>query len=538
MTNQDALDNQRKLIRSLASVLEKDGAQVQFFETHISWVLVAERFAYKFKKAVHFDFLDFSTLEARRFYCDEELRLNRRLAPNLYLDVIAVTGSRENPLIDAAGTPIEYAVRMRTFPQQALWSHRIGTGIITAKEIDALARKIAQFHGDAAVASKDSAWGTPAALQATADDNLELLSSLLGASDAEIFVRDIKSWQAVQQQNLGSAFENRKAYGMVRECHGDLHGGNILTINDRVEVFDCIEFNEGLRWIDVMNDIAFITMDLQTQGKHGLAARFLNRYLEISGDYDGLAVLRYYQTQRALVRCKVALLRARQLRAEARDAAPHEAQAARYLAFSAESIKPAPAALIIMHGYSGSGKSTFSELLVELAGAVRIRSDVERKRMHGLAATSRVEAAPDAGLYDAAATQLTYGRLCILARHVIESGLPVIVDAAFLKMEQRHLFEDLAHALRAPFFIFELRAAEAALKQRITVRAEQDRDPSDAGLQVLAHQIAHHDPLSDEEMKHTIAVDSEPGMDMETVRKIADPVLRVLRYVPAHSHSS
>jgi len=335
MTYQDALDTQGKLIRSLAAVLEKDGPLVQFFETHISWVLVAAKFAYKFKKAVHFDFLDFSTLDARRFYCEEELRLNRRLAPDLYLDVVTITGSADHPSIGGIGSPIEYGVRMRVFPQQALWSHRIGTGEISTPEIDALALKIARFHGSAAVAPKESPWGTPAALQATADENLESVAALVEGTDAEFEVRELKAWQASQRHALCDTFESRRAHGMVRECHGDLHGRNILTIDDRVEVFDCIEFNEGLRWIDVMNDIAFVCMDLQFQDRRDLAARLLDRYLDITGDYEGLAVLRYYSVQRALVRCKVALLRTRQLGADARDAAQHEREARRYLAFSA-----------------------------------------------------------------------------------------------------------------------------------------------------------------------------------------------------------
>jgi aminoglycoside phosphotransferase family enzyme/predicted kinase len=529
MTTQDALDDQRKLIWSLAIALEEEGPEVQFFETHLSWVIVTERFAYKFKKSVQFDFVDFSTLDARHFYCREELRLNHRLAPDLYLGVVSITGSRARPLIDAPGVPIEYAVKMHTFSQHALWSHRIKAGCISENEVDALAGKIARFHSAAAAAGSDSAWGTPNALKAIADDNLATIAPLVNGAEEKNQIREISLWQSALQQKLFGTFENRKTHGLIKECHGDLHGGNILTIDDRVEVFDCIEFNESLRWIDVINDIAFIYMDLQFQERHDLAARLLNQYLEITGDYEGVIVLRYYLVQRALVRCKVALLRAEQLRADAQEATSHQRQAAQYLSLAAKSIRRAPAAIMITHGYSGSGKSTLAKYLVELFGAVRIRSDVERKRMHGLAAVSRATAAPDAGLYAASATQMTYGGLCILARHVVESGMPVIVDAAFLKREQRELFEDLAHALRVPFFIFELRASEATIKERITARAQLGQDASDAGLAVLAHQIAQHDPLSEDELKRSIAVDSECDLDRETVRKIADPVVRVLQ---------
>ncbi len=531
MTNDDALNAQRSLMQRLVLLLKKESPRVEVFETHISWVLVAQHFAYKFKKAVHFDFLDFSTLEAREFYCREELRLNRRLAPALYLGLTRITGSSENPHIDALGVPIEYAVKMRTFPQQALWSHRIAAHRISTAEIDSLATLIAQFHRTAAIAEPDSAWGAPDTLKATADETLGTLAASMHDEDGVVpsRLRKITAWQAVQQPALRHAFAQRKAERMVRECHGDLHSANILTIDDQVQVFDCIEFNESLRWIDVMNDIAFACMDLEFHDRRDLAARFLNQYLQMTGDYDGVAVLRYYQLHRALVRCKVALLRARQLQQGGQHSAEQENQASRYLACAAACIAPAPAAIMITHGYSGSGKSTFAACVVELAGAVQLRSDVERKRLHGLAAAQRASAAPDTGLYDPAVTRMTYERLLQLTRRLIENGRPVIVDAAFLHSAQRIPFQALARELGVPFFIFDIQASEVALRKRIAARARMDRDASDAGLEILTHQLVQHDRLAANEMQHVIAVDTEAGMAMADVRKIAEPVLRALR---------
>ncbi len=529
---------QRALIRALAVVLEKESSRIQIFETHISWVLVAEKFSYKFKKAVYFDFLDFSTLDARHFYCQEELRLNCRLAPDLYLRVVTISGSQENPVMDGTGIPIEYAVQMRAFPQQALWDYRIKMSLLSTMEVDTLAKKMARFHCIADVASGNSAWGTPQALQITANENLETIASQVTDPEMAKQVREVKSWQAIQEKKLSDIFEHRKARGLIKECHGDLHSGNVLTLDWQVEVFDCIEFNENLRWIDVMSDIAFICMDLKFQGRHDLAARLLNQYLEITGDYEGAAVLHYYQIQRALVRCKVALLRARQLRVEEKDAALYRNQVERYLTFSINGIKPAPRAIVIMHGYSGSGKSTFSENLVELSGAIRIRSDVERKRMHGLAATCRVNATTGAWLYDDASTRMTYDRLCILARQIVESGMPVIVDAAFLSKWERDMFGNLARDLGVPFFIVDIRTNVMTMKERITARAQLGHDPSDAGLHVLAYQLVEHEPLTDDEVRHAIAVDGEIRMDVEAVRKIADPMLGLMQNTCMHRPSS
>jgi uncharacterized protein len=530
MIDPNLLNEQRALIQRLVVLLEKENAQVTVFETHISWVLVAGKFAYKFKKAVHFDFLDFSTLEARRFYCDEELRLNRRLAPDLYLGVTCITGSAANPSIDRSGAPIEYAVRMRAFPQQALWNHRIDTHSIAITEIVALAAMIARFHQTTASAAPDSAWGAPAMLKATADETLATIAALLCGEKEQAQVREITAWVTAQQRKLRDTFARRKSDGMIRECHGDLHSANILTIDGQVQVFDCIEFNDSLRWIDVMNDIAFVCMDLEFQQRPELAARFLNQYLQHTGDYDGLVVLRYYEVQRALVRCKVTLLRARQLQCDGKDGSSQHEQALGYLALAVARSKSMPVAIMITHGFSGSGKSTFASCVAELLGAIQLRSDVERKRLHGLAATARVvQSGTRTGLYDARATQVTYEHLLNATRRIIESGFSVIVDAAFLRSTQRAPFVALADTLGVPFFLFDIRASESAMKQRIALRTQLDLDASDAGLEVLAHQLRQNDSLSENESAHAIIVDTEAGINASRLRELAVPVVRALR---------
>jgi hypothetical protein len=296
-----------------------------------------------------------------------------------------------------------------------------------------------------------------------------------------------------------------------------------------VHIFDCIEFDPGLRWIDVVNDIAFIVMDLQFRQRPELAARLLNSYLQQTGDYTGLAVLRYYLIQRALVRGKVALLRSRQLATHSQEAVDCRSQALRYLALAARSVAPGAAAILITHGFSGSGKSAFSRHVVELLGAVQIRSDVERKRMFEIAATVRAGAAPGAGIYNQAATDATYRRLLALARSIIEAGMPVIVDAAFLKTEERAWFATLAEELGVRFFIFDLRASEATLRERILARQARGNDASDAGLDVLAQQLKTAEPLTNRESKHTLAIDNEAGVGIEAVRKLCSAIITVLR---------
>jgi aminoglycoside phosphotransferase family enzyme/predicted kinase len=515
-------DAQVALIAAVARALEAGGHRVSRFETHISWVLVAGDTAYKFKKALRLDFLDFSTLAARRFYCDEELRLNRRLSPGLYLDVASITGDAAHPRVGGAGRALEYAVRLRAFPQHALWAQRLEAGLLGASEVDDLATILSAFHRDVPAAPVGSAWGTLATLAACANQIMTTLDSLLTlqAADRTDLAR-AGAWEAGERLRLADVFAQRKAAGRVCECHGDLHVGNIVTSERGVEAFDCVEFSEALRWIDVMNDMACICMDLEFRGRPDLAARLLNCYLALSGDYGGLAVLRYYSVQKALVRSMVSLLQDGRRGAEG---AGHARQGLDYLAYAAGKTGQSRRAMLITRGCSGSGKTSFAALLVELLGAVQLRSDLQRKRLHGLAPSDRCDAWPEPALYDATATERTYDRLLALARLVLAAGLPVIVDASFLASAHRGKFADCAAELGIPFFIFDIQASEATMKRRIAARARVGPDAPDACAVVLARQLARTEPLSPGEQAHAIAVDMESGIDCATAAALCKPV--------------
>jgi aminoglycoside phosphotransferase family enzyme/predicted kinase len=502
---------QRAIIDRLAQRMGAEDQAPQRFETHISWVLVAGGLAYKFKKALRFDVLDYSTLARRLACCEQELRLNRAFSPVLYLGVVAVTGSETQPVLGGGGPVLEYAVQMRAFPQQALWSARLRAGELGEADIDALAQRLAQLHRAATVAPAAGNWAAATRLHAAGRQDLATLAALLAqpwaARQPRVQVRALQCWHDLHAPPA-ALLERRRATSAVRACHGDLHLDNILTLDGRIELFDCIEFNDALRWIDVMNDLGFPLMELRFHAQDALAARLLGRYLEASGDYAGLAVLGYYQAMRALARCKVWLLRAGAATPD--EAAAMRQTALRYLelavGLSSRRI-PARGAVVILHGYSGCGKSSCAAALADAVGGVRVRSDLERKRLHGMAGGQHAPSAPRQGLYDRAANRATYARLLRLAADIAQAGLPAVVDAAFLRRADRRRFAELAQQLEVPFFIVDVQTPFGVLLERLERRSVVPDDASDAGMAVLAHQLMSFQRLTRNEQARTLVLD-------------------------------
>jgi aminoglycoside phosphotransferase family enzyme/predicted kinase len=473
--------------------------KIEHIETHISDVFLTGDYAYKLKKPLDLGFLDFSTLQKRRFCCEEELRLNRRLAPELYLDVVPITGQPARPRVGGGGEPVEYAVRMRQFDQAGMLERVLVRGELTGAHADEIADVVARFHAALPSAPGDSPYGNPESIIGPALQNFEQLRPLIERELDRAALDRLQEWTVAQHAKLASVFEQRRQDGFVRECHGDLHLGNLVLIEGRVRIFDCIEFSPVLRWIDVINETAFLAMDLIRHRRHDLAFRFLNRYLEDTGDYAGLRLLRYYMVYRALVRAKVALMRAAQQDVERAAIPALREKCSANLALAEQLIEGMRPTLVILHGLSGSGKTSVSQIVLESVGAIRIRSDIERKRLHGLGADARSGSAVGEGIYTEAAGTATYGRLAELASCVLEGELPVLVDATFLELAQRERFRSLADTYRVPFAILHVEASELELRRRIARRARDGADASEASVAVLDQQLRTHDPLRDEE---------------------------------------
>lgn len=512
------LDKSEELAKSLRESFLGDGAvaDVDQLETHLSWVLLAGRHAYKIKKPVDLGFADFSTLERRRFYCEEELRLNRRLAPRLYVDVVPISGDPENPVIGSDEQPIEYAVEMQRFPQDALLSRVVQRGELAGPHIDRLANDVARFHENAAVASPAKAYKSPDAVEKPVLTTLDQLEQTEALTQREPQLERLRSWAEGEYSAKRTTIVARKADGFVRECHGDMHLGNMILLGDRVIPFDAIEFNEEFRWIDVMSEIAFTVMDLEDRGRRDLARRYLNAYLEQTGDYEGLALLPFYLTYRALVRAKVDAIRLSQAPAQVSVRSDLRLEALDYLDQAERHTRPAKPELIIAHGPTGSGKTTVAKKLVELLGAIQIRSDIERRRMFTIEselAASGLGVGVDEGIYSPKATQACYERLAELATAVLRSGLSVIVDATFQTGAQRDLFSEVAAREAAPFRILDFQAEREILAKRVEARAKLDTDASEADLDVLDHQLERMEPPSDRELARVIVLDARHRPD-------------------------
>lgn len=503
---------------------------VQLIETHASYVVLAGAEAYKLKKAVDLGFLDFRTLAQRRFYCDEELRLNRRTAPELYLDVRPLAGTAAAPALDGAGPPLDWVLHMRAFDQEGLWDRLAARGALGAASIDALVEALVALHAGAQVAAPDDPRGHATMVRAPLVDNLDVLDRLVGDDAERADLRTLRQWETRAFGALRDTFDARVRDGHVRECHGDLHLGNIAEVDGRPRMFDCLEFSADLRFTDVMSDVAFLAMDLRSHGLPRLAARFVNAYAEQAADEAGLTVLRWYRVHRALVRAKVAALRAEQLRGAGDAAARAEAGRGHrhYLGIALEAIAPPPPVLLLTHGCSGSGKTLLTQSLLEALGAIRLRADVQRKRLFGLGPLERSDAELKGRMYAPAAHEATYARLYAMAATLLRDGFDVILDATFLDPASRRAALAVADAAGVQALVVDFRARPETLRQRVAARWRAGNDPSEAGLEVLQAQLAAAQPLRPDESERVFVFDADLPFDEASMPSRWAPLLKRL----------
>ncbi|WP_110689812.1 bifunctional aminoglycoside phosphotransferase/ATP-binding protein [Salinicola endophyticus] len=504
----------RALIQALkeSDCFDHPVGAIDVFETPISWVVLTGDYAYKIKKSLDYGtFLDFSSLDKRRRLCEQEVELNRRVAPALYLGCVAISGSEEAPRVNDDSAPIEYAVKMRQFSNRHLLSSLQASGELSVELLDDLIDQLVALHESAPRIDDDSPYGSPAHTRQMLVEEFELIESLLDQQAIGQTPEDRAELECVKTLTLESfarlepLLAARRRDGFIRESHGDIHLGNAVRFEGKAILFNGIEFNERLRWCDVACELAFLIMDLEARGEREFAHHALNRYLELSGDYPVVRLLDFYKRYRALLRARIELIRDHDAGRidDLPEGDPLEVFR-RYLTMAREYSEFRFPYLILAVGVSGSGKSRFTEEIVRRLGGVRIRSDVERKRLFDFSA-----APADADeVYGEAATEQTYQRLAELAGSVLESGLPACIDATCLLREQRKRLRFEAERRGLPVLMVSFEADNATLRARIVKRARRSGEPSETSLAILDHQLERFEPFADDEISYLVHLDT------------------------------
>jgi len=488
---------------------------VQHLQTHISHLFLTDQHVYKIKKPVNFGFLDFTSLEKRRFYCHEELRLNRRLSPDIYLDVVTLyQGADGLPTFHADGAIIEYAVKMRRMPQERMMSRLLEQSGVTEADIDAIAKKVALFHGEAARGDGIALFGTPEAIRSNWLENLRQTVPYCGRTLTEELHAQIAELALQRLEQDSSFFLRRLQHGFIRECDGDLHTENIC-LDGQVHIFDCIEFNEKFRYSDTAADVAFLAMDLENHGRRDLAKLFVERYVTYSADDSLRQILPLYLANRAFVRGKVESFRLDDplIAEEEKTAAASRAQRFFRLARGYLLREQLPKILFLTCGPTGCGKTALANELAFQLGVAHVSSDLERKRLAGVEATER-----NAAIYSPAWNQATYDRLFELASQHLMSNSSVILDATFLQRRGRERFTRLAAESGARTVILQLSCPEELVRQRLDQRQAKGDSASDGTWQVFQQQMKSAEPpTADEGLVIPLDATEEPVAMVEAI---------------------
>jgi uncharacterized protein len=492
-------------------------AEVEVRETHISRVFIAGDFVYKTKKPVHFAFIDAAPLRRRFELCREELILNARLARGIYLAVVPILHSADGYALGApcehpvAGA-VDYAVKMRRLDDDAMLERRVVSGRLEPSAIRAIAKRLSEFH---ASAGRDKSWqyGSASAVWRLVIGNLGECEGFIGATlEREVF----DELDAFCRGAITAHWEliNARARG-VRVCdgHGDLRAEHVSLAGGRIDVIDCVEFNESLRYGDVALDIAFLAMDLDRLGARPLSREFVRAYVDVSRDEDLASLLPLYKCHRAIVRAKVASISAAARDASADNVEKSRLKARKFFALAREYSRSAARALVVICGRSGTGKSTLARIVRERSGFVAINSDRVRKRLAGLSPETHAHEAYGQGIYSEGATRATYDAMRGEAERELAQNRGVILDATYRDRAERRDVLELARRLAVPLLFVECRAGETEVLRRLHARASQPGQVSDANEAIYHAQAAEFMPLSEIPARNRIAIDSTRDPD-------------------------
>ncbi|MEC4816233.1 MAG: AAA family ATPase [Scytonema sp. PMC 1069.18] len=489
---------------------------IELVQTHISYVLLTGDFAYKVKKPMNFGFLDYSTLEKRRHFCHEELRLNQRGAEELYLEVFPVTLVLGRYQMGGTTEAVEYVLKMRQFPQETLFSKMFQQGRLNETLLEDLGRVVAEYHATKTVSNDYiRSFGEVEQIRAAFDENYEQTEKYIGGPQTREQFEETKQYTDTFFAKCEELFKRRIHSDRIRECHGDLHLGNICLWQDKIWLFDCIEFNEPFRFVDVMFDIAYAVMDLEAQQRPDLSNAYLNTYLEMTGDWEGLQVLPIYLSRQSYVRAKVTsfLLDDPSVSASMKEEVTKTA--ATYYKLAWEYTKHRQGQLILMSGLSGSGKTTTARQLARKLGAIHVRSDAVRKHLAGIPLWER----GGDDIYTPEMTQKTYARLLELGIMLAKEGYSVILDAKYDRQQLREEAIAQAQEHQLPLQIVQCTAPLDVLQQRLQNRTG---DIADATADLLSSQVQQAEPFSAQEKPFVKILDTMQPLEAQLNQLMAN----------------
>lgn len=468
--------------------------KVELVQTHISYVFLAGDFVYKIKKPVNFGFLDFTTLAKRRYYCRQEVILNRRLCPEAYLGVVRVAWQGGRLRLEGRGKAVEYAVKMRRLPADRMMNTLLAAGKVSPSMVEAVAERLADFHGRAATSpaiARYGAWAIRIAWEEHFDQWAPFIGDTITADQDRYLRAYVRSFFLRQRPLL----ERRVQQGRIRDCHGDVRSESVCFV-DGICIFDCIEFNRRFRYTDVAGDIGFLAMDLDFHGRPGLADVLVRHYARAAADPEALDVIGFYKCYRACVRGKVESFRLDQAEVSAEEKEQARSAARRYFRLACQyAAEQPPPLLLITCGLVATGKTMLAQALGEAAGISVVSSDLVRKELAGLAPRERRFEPFGKGIYSSRFTQRTYKALLERAGLALAEGRSVIIDATFAQRHHRQRARELAQAMGARFLCLECRAEEDVIRHRLEERLRAGRDASDARWEIYEAQRQTFEPV-------------------------------------------
>ncbi len=500
-------------------------AKVKHIQTHASDVFIAAPYVYKIKKPVDFGFLDYSTLQKRKHYCEKEVELNKKLCCTAYIGIEEISLKDGALALGTGDQTVEYAVKMNLLPEEYFLHNLLKNDKVSDADFSRIAEKLASYYNSQSSSEEISKYGEPETIKSVIDQNLDLAKQFIGKTISANAYRTIESYNNHIFQNRHDLFTKRIKGGRIRDCHGDLRLEHINLTDKEICIYDCIEFNERFRYIDIASDVAFLSMDLDYNGYNGFSTYFISEISRMMKDEEIYEVLDFYKCYRAFVRGKVESLKALELEVPGKEKvlARKSADSLFKLALKYALFGSNPV-IIVVFGLIGTGKSTIAKALSEELSFDLISSDVVRKRISGISKFERKYDEYDTGIYSRDVTKKTYEEIFYNAKDLVNNGKSAIIDASFSKIKWRKSVVELTERLEVPLYFIQTQAPINLIEQRLVVREKQKNTISDGRLGILDRFISDLEEPLEISKKKLIAIDTTKPV-LENIEFILNKVL-------------